>query len=82
MRNPSPSYTPPAAEEEVEVVPAEWMKGIFSTRQLWCLVCGLVMSSQLEFGDVAKSQMTFGQDHQTPTYYGYYDILHVVSITD
>jgi len=39
-------------------------------RWCWCLVCGLVTSSQLEFGHVAKSQKTFGQNHQTPTYYG------------
>jgi len=33
-------------------------------------ICGLVTSSKLEFGDLAKSQMTFGGHHQTPTYYG------------
>jgi hypothetical protein len=33
-------------------------------------ICGLVTSSKLEFGDLAKSQTTFGGHHQTPTYYG------------
>ena len=27
-------------------------------------------SSKLEFGDLAKSQMTFGDTHQMPAYYG------------
>jgi hypothetical protein len=35
-----------------------------------CLVCGLVTSSKLEFGNLAISQTTFGRNHQTPTYYG------------
>jgi hypothetical protein len=30
----------------------------------------LVTSSKLEFGHLAKSQMTFGDIHQTPTFYG------------
>ena len=33
-------------------------------------VCGLVSSSKLEFGNLAKSQMTFGEYHLTPTYNG------------
>jgi hypothetical protein len=35
-----------------------------------CLVCGLVTSSKLEFGALAKSQMTFGENHQMPTFHG------------
>jgi hypothetical protein len=45
-----------------------------STRPLFsstsCQVCGLVTSSKLEFGGLAKSQMTLGETYQTPTYYG------------
>ena len=33
----------------------------------------------LEFGDLAESQLTIGQNHQTPTYYRYYQILQGVS---
>ena len=42
-----------------------------------CLICGLelVTFHNLESGDVAKSQMTFGQSHQMPTEYGYYEII-------
>ena len=35
-----------------------------------CRVCVLVASSQLEFGNLSKGQMTLGVTHQTPTYYG------------
>jgi hypothetical protein len=34
------------------------------------LVCGLVTVSKLESGDLAKGQMTSGENHQTPTFYG------------
>jgi len=36
----------------------------------YCLDRGLETSSMLEFGDLAKSQMSFGETHQTPTYCG------------
>ena len=46
-----------------------------------CLVCGLVPSSKLKFGDLANSQVTFGENHQTPTYYRLYEILYIVRFT-
>jgi hypothetical protein len=33
-----------------------------------------------EFGDLAKSQMTFGQNHQTPTHYRQYNVVQVVAL--
>ena len=38
--------------------------------------------SEYEFGDLAKTQLTDGQIHHTPTYYPQYEILRVVRITD
>ena len=34
-----------------------------------CLVCGLVTCSKLDFGNLAKSQLTFLQNHQAATCY-------------
>jgi hypothetical protein len=51
---------------------SKFKKTLATRRRYWlkCLVCGLVISSKLEFGDLATSQMTFGENHQTPTCYG------------
>jgi len=65
---------------------APYRRGIFlrykDLSPVECLVCGPITSSKLEFDDLAKSQMTFGEHHQTPTDYGYYEILYTVRLTD
>ena len=54
-----------AAARSVRTFRTSPHRGSSSLASLWAIVT----SSTLEFGDLAKSQMTVGKSHHTPTYY-------------